>query len=51
MNTQKNWSFLVTNLVPDEDTKFTYVDFSKWMTDSPTEAMVYLDGIFQSLTL
>ncbi|WP_214827801.1 DNA phosphorothioation-dependent restriction protein DptF [Exiguobacterium algae] len=51
MNTQKNWSFLVTNLVPDEDTKFTYEEFSKWMTDSPTEAMVYLDGIFQSLTL
>lgn len=51
MNTQKNWSFLVTNLVPDEDTKFTYDEFSKWMTDSPTEAMVYLDGIFQSLTL
>ncbi|WP_214708026.1 MULTISPECIES: DNA phosphorothioation-dependent restriction protein DptF [unclassified Exiguobacterium] len=51
MNTQKIWSFLVTNLVPEEDTKFTYEEFKKWMTDSPTEAMVYLDGIFQSLTL
>ncbi|TCI65745.1 DNA phosphorothioation-dependent restriction protein DptF [Exiguobacterium sp. SH0S1] len=51
MNTQKIWSFLVTNLVPEEDTKFTYEEFNKWMIDSPTEAMVYLDGIFQSLTL
>lgn len=51
MDTQKIWSFLVTNLVPEEDTKFTYEEFNKWMADSPTEAMVYLDGIFQSLTL